>query len=96
VGATTDCAQLIWPITVLRPALGARAGRAFPRPLSDCPSPLKHGPASRSPPSAATLSDKIEEEKKLDGIFVLRTNTDLNPLEAMLCYKQPFEQQSVC
>ena len=22
-----------------------------------------------------------------DGIFVLRTNTDLNPLEAMLCYK---------
>ncbi len=32
--------------------------------------------------------DKIEEEKKLDGIFVLRTNTDLNPLEAMLCYKQ--------
>jgi hypothetical protein len=32
--------------------------------------------------------DKIEEEKQLDGIFVLRTNTDLNPLEAMLCYKQ--------
>jgi hypothetical protein len=32
--------------------------------------------------------DKIEEEKKFDGIFVLRTNTDLNPLEAMLCYKQ--------
>jgi transposase len=33
-------------------------------------------------------SDKIEEERKFDGIFVLRTNTDLNPLEAMLCYKQ--------
>jgi Transposase DDE domain len=32
--------------------------------------------------------DKIEEDKKFDGIFVLRTNTDLNPLEAMLCYKQ--------
>ena len=32
--------------------------------------------------------DKIEEEKKFDGIFVLRTNTDLNPLEAMLGYKQ--------
>jgi len=32
--------------------------------------------------------DKIEEEKKFDGVFVLRTNTDLNPLEAMLCYKQ--------
>ena len=26
--------------------------------------------------------DKIEEERKFDGIFVLRTNTDLNPLEA--------------
>jgi hypothetical protein len=33
-------------------------------------------------------ADKIEEERKFDGIFVLRTNTDLNPLEAMLCYKQ--------
>jgi hypothetical protein len=32
--------------------------------------------------------DKIEEDKKFDGVFVLRTNTDLNPLEAMLCYKQ--------
>ncbi|MGA7453079.1 MAG: hypothetical protein WBW73_17975, partial [Rhodoplanes sp.] len=32
--------------------------------------------------------DKIEKEKKFDGIFVLRTNTDLNPLEAMLCNKQ--------
>ena len=32
--------------------------------------------------------DKIEEEKKFDSIFVLRTNIDLNPLEAMLCYKQ--------
>jgi hypothetical protein len=32
--------------------------------------------------------DKIDEDKKFDGIFVLRTNTDLNPLEAMLCYKQ--------
>jgi hypothetical protein len=33
-------------------------------------------------------SDKIEEDKRFDGVFVLRTNTDLNPLEAMLCYKQ--------
>jgi hypothetical protein len=32
--------------------------------------------------------NKIEEERKFDGIFVLRTNTDLNPLEAMLYYKQ--------
>ena len=30
--------------------------------------------------------DKIEAERKFDGVFVLRTNTDLNPLEAMLCY----------
>ena len=28
--------------------------------------------------------DKVEQEKKFDGIFVLRTNTDLNPLEAAL------------
>ena len=33
-------------------------------------------------------TDKIEEGKRFDGIFVLRTNTDLNPLDAMLCYKQ--------
>lgn len=32
--------------------------------------------------------DKAEEDKKFDGIFVLRTNTGLNPLQAMLCYKQ--------
>jgi hypothetical protein len=32
--------------------------------------------------------NKVAEDKKFDGIFVLRTNTDLNPLEAMLCYKQ--------
>jgi len=32
--------------------------------------------------------DKVKEEKKFDGVFVLRTNTDLNLLEAMLCYKQ--------
>jgi len=31
---------------------------------------------------------KAEEDAKLDGIFVLRTNTDLNPLHAMLRYKQ--------
>jgi Transposase DDE domain len=33
-------------------------------------------------------ADKVDEDKKFDGIFVLRTNTDLNPLEVMLCYKQ--------
>jgi hypothetical protein len=32
-------------------------------------------------------ADKVEQDKKFDGIFVLRTNTDLNPLDAMLCYK---------
>src|SRR5215831_17920177 len=31
---------------------------------------------------------KVEDDAKFDGIFVLRTNTDLKPLEAMLCYKQ--------
>ncbi len=31
---------------------------------------------------------KAEEDTKFDGVFVLRTNADLSPLEAMLCYKQ--------
>jgi hypothetical protein len=29
-----------------------------------------------------------DESVRLDGIFVLRTNTDIAPLDAMLCYKQ--------
>lgn len=32
--------------------------------------------------------DKAAEEAQFDGVFVLRTNTDLNPLTAMLRYKQ--------
>jgi hypothetical protein len=35
---------------------------------------------------------KVEEEKRFDGICLLRTNTDLNPLEAMLCYKQLWDR----
>src|SRR5271169_4675299 len=31
---------------------------------------------------------KVAEDARFDGIFVLRTNTDLNPLAAMLRYKQ--------
>jgi hypothetical protein len=31
---------------------------------------------------------KIEEDAKFDGVFVLRTNAHLSPLEAMLVYKQ--------
>ena len=31
---------------------------------------------------------KAEEDAKFDGIFVLRTNTKLSPLDAMLCYKR--------
>src|ERR1022692_2748149 len=31
---------------------------------------------------------KAEEDARFDGVFVLRTNTDLGPLNAMLCYKQ--------
>ena len=31
---------------------------------------------------------KAEEDAKFDGIFVLRTNADLAPLDAMLCYKR--------
>ena len=32
--------------------------------------------------------DKAAEDARFDGVFVLRTNTDLNPLAAMLRYKQ--------
>ena len=32
--------------------------------------------------------ERIEEDQKFDGVFVLRTNADLSPLEAMLVYKQ--------
>jgi hypothetical protein len=39
-------------------------------------------------PLARTASSKAEEDARFDGIFVLRTNTDLAPLDAMLCYKQ--------
>ena len=31
---------------------------------------------------------KAEADARFDGVFVLRTNSDLAPLEAMLCYKQ--------
>ncbi len=31
---------------------------------------------------------KAEEDAKFDGIFVLRANADLSPLETMLCYKR--------
>ena len=32
--------------------------------------------------------DRVEQDARFDGIFVLRTNTDLDPLQAMLRYKQ--------
>jgi transposase len=31
---------------------------------------------------------KVEEDAKFDGVFALRTNSQLSPLEAMLVYKQ--------
>jgi IS4 transposase len=43
---------------------------------------------ARSAASFAIDPDKIEEGRKFDGVFVLRTKTDLNPLEVMLCYKR--------
>jgi hypothetical protein len=36
----------------------------------------------------AVDSGKAEEDARFDGVFVLRTNTDLDPLAAMLRYKQ--------
>jgi transposase len=38
---------------------------------------------------------KAEEDEKFDGIFVLRTNTDLNPIEAMLCYKRLWTVEAI-
>ena len=44
--------------------------------------------ASTSEDRFAVDYAKAEEDAKFDGVFVLRTNTDLAPLDAMLCYKQ--------
>ena len=48
--------------------------------------------AASSRPSAMvtsrSIAAKAEEDARFDGVFVLRTNTDLNPLAAMLRYKQ--------
>jgi hypothetical protein len=38
---------------------------------------------------------KAEEDVKFDGVFVLRTNTHLNPIEAMLCYKQLWTVEAI-
>jgi hypothetical protein len=38
------------------------------------------------------IEAKAEEDAKFDGIFVLRTNTDLGPLDAMFCYNLDREQ----
>ncbi len=32
--------------------------------------------------------DKVEEDAKFDGVFVLQTNASFSPLEAMLVYKR--------
>ena len=38
--------------------------------------------------TSPSIAAKAEEDARFDGVFVLRTNTDLNPLAAMLRYKQ--------
>jgi hypothetical protein len=38
---------------------------------------------------------KAEEDEKFDGVFVLRTNSDLSPVEAMLCYKQLWTVEAI-
>lgn len=38
---------------------------------------------------------KVAQDAKFDGIFVLRTNTDLDPLQAMLRYKQLWTVEAV-
>jgi hypothetical protein len=71
--------------------------RSWPHWSASSPRATRHWSATRafgaisktiSEEHFAIDPEKIEAEKKFDGIFVLRTNTDLNPMEAMLCYKQ--------
>ena len=38
--------------------------------------------------SLAVDEARVKEDARFDGIFVLRTNTDLNPVQALLRYKQ--------
>ena len=38
---------------------------------------------------------KAEEDARFDGIFVLRTNTTLDPVETMLCYKQLWTVEAI-
>ena len=40
-------------------------------------------------------ADKVAEDEKFDGVFVLRTNTTLDPLAAMLRYKQLWTVEQV-
>jgi hypothetical protein len=47
-------------------------------------STLRHANVSVYRKVAASAS----REAEFDGVFVLRTNTDLAPIDAMLCYKQ--------
>src|SRR5271165_380158 len=44
--------------------------------------------ATRGDDNFAIDCAKAEEDAKFDGVFVLRTNADLTPLETMLCYKR--------
>jgi hypothetical protein len=44
--------------------------------------------ANRERDGFAIDRDKVEADAKLDGVFVLRTNAGLSPLQTMLVYKQ--------
>jgi hypothetical protein len=37
---------------------------------------------------SVTLTLRQADGAKFDGVFVLRTNTDLAPLDALLCYNR--------
>ena len=40
----------------------------------------------------AIARERIEEDAKFDGVFLLQTNANLSPLEAMLVYKLSHDQ----
>ena len=45
--------------------------------------------------AAAGDPAKAEQDARFDGVFVLRTNTDLDPLAAMLRYKQLWTVEAI-
>ena len=75
--------RMPWPAWILAAGAAVEEGRQEPRREQGLSSFPRHTRRRRFAIDRA----KAEEDAKFDGVFVLRTNADLSPLEAMLCYK---------